>query len=364
MRGRSPSSGLGLAITSKKDKNMENTNTTEIKNDYTLAPWQVDNIKCHGDCFFEFTLSQRFMTFLKFAGKLFNQTVSEILQTIIACSISQEALQVWYKSLAFKALKPDVWFLKFGRIPYVNGLDEHYLKYNIEWFMTHILHYQLIQLIELTMNSNKDSFMGIPFSSVDYKKMGIWYKGPTFYEAILSASFNKYAAQFDLGAEPEHIFVVFPKPNQSVNILVDFPDGSENYLNKKFLIDRHVISLEKEGGTHSFVKFEDFNLDEFSDRFEPIRSIDQSIIQKMREAEEWRFRGMTKAQINDFEVSNSLLSYTSDVMYKRVRINGADYKKAFNSMFPLGKSAISPNDEDIVEIFQVYDGPITTTILH
>jgi len=343
---------------------MENTNTTEIKNDYTLAPWKVDNIKSHGDCFFEITLSQRFMAFMKFAGALFNQTVSEILQTIIACSINQEALQLWYHSLAYKALQPDVWFFKFSRIPYVEGLDGHSLKMEIEWFMTHILHYQLIQLIEWTMNSNKDSFMGIPFNSVDYEKMGIWYKGPTFYEAILSASFNKYAAQFDLSAEPEHIFVVFPKLECDVGILVDIPDDSENYLNKKFLIDRHILSLEKEDNTHSFVKFEDFNLDEYSNRFKKILAMDKKILEKRRSSDERRYSGMTNAQKNDHDVSNSLLSYTSDLAYKRVRINGADYKKAFNSMFPSGKSAISPKDEDIVEIFQSFYGPITTKILH
>ena len=343
---------------------MENKTTNEIKNNYTLCPWQIDNIKSHGDCFFEFTLSQRFMAFLKFTGMLLNRTVSEILQSAIACCIDHEALQVWYTVLVDKLVNPSEWFMTFGRIPYNKELNDFWLKDEVEWFMTNVLHRQLILLAESSMDHKEDSFMGIPFSSVDYKKMGIWYKGMRFFEAVLSASFNKFAAQFNLSGEPEHIFVLIPKPKNNVNILIEFPNGSENYLNKKFLVDRQILSLEKEDRTHSFVKIEDFNIAEFSDRFEPIDTMDKSLLKMMREADEWKYRGMTKAQIKDHEVSNRLLSYTSDNFFKRIRIKGADYKKAFLHVFPFGKSAIKPKDEDTVEIFQVSYGPITTKVLN
>ena len=343
---------------------MKTANTNEIKNDYTLAPWQVDSVQRHDDGCFEIVLSQRFMAFLKYTGKLLNRTESEILQTIVACAVNQDSLQGWYSALAYKSIDPSSYFMTFGRIPYVKDLSAECLKYNIELFMTRILHLQLIQLIESAMNRNEESFMGIPFSSIDYQNMGIWYKGPSYYEAVLSASFNKYASQFDCNGEAEHIFVSIPKPGHDVRILVRYPDSNpEPYQNKKFLVDRHILTIEKEDDTHSFVKFEDFNPAEFNNRFLYFIQMDKSDKEAFRKSEGKRYQGMTNAQINDCIVSNMLLAYTSDYSYKRIRMKGADYKNAFNVVFPSEKSSIRPKDDDTVEIFQAFYGSITTKIL-
>ncbi|GEM_PF-3718796 len=340
---------------------MKTANTNEIKNDYTLAPWQVDSVQRHDDGFFEIVLSQRFMAFLKYAGKLLNLTESEILQTIVACAVDQDSLQGWYSALAYKSIDPSSYFMTFGRIPYVKDLSAECLKYNIELFMTRILHLQLIQLIESAMNRNEDSFMGIPFSSIDYQNMGIWYKGPSYYEAVLSASFNKYASQIGCDGEAEHLFVSIPKPGYDVRILIRYPDSHpEPYQNKKFLVDRQILTVEKEDDKHSFIKFEDFNPAEFYTRFLPFIQMNKFVNEVIRKSV---YQGMTKAQINDYDVSDMLLSYTSDTSYKRIRMKGADYKNAFNVVFPSEKSSIRPKDDDTVEIFQAFYGSITTKIL-
>ena len=343
---------------------MKTANTNEIKNDYTLPPREVDSIQCHDDGFFEIVLSQRFMAFLKYAGKLINRTESEILQTIVACAVDQNELYGWYMVIANPVVPPSFYFTTFSRIPYVENLSTERLKHNIEYFMTRILHYQLTRLIKSAMNRNEESFLGIPFSSIDCQTMGIFFEGPCYYEAVLSASFNKYASQFDCDGEAEHIFVSIPKPGHDVRILVRYPDSNpEPYQNKRFLVDRHILTIEKEDDTHSFVKFEDFNPAEFNDRFLDFIQMDKSDKEAFCKSEGKKYQGMTNAQINDRIVSDMLLSYTSDNSYKRVRMKGADYMNAFNVVFPSEKSSIHPKDDDTVEIFQAFYGSITTKIL-
>lgn len=339
------------------NKNSSTSNTPH--NDYTSIPTKME-IQSHGDCFYEFVLSPKQMLFLQFSAELFELTKSEIMQTMAGFGMDKTLLPVWQLNVS---MTNTFAFTTISRIHYEQDLSAKEFGKGCEDFIINALMRMLIQFVKNAFENQKESFMDIAFNAVDCAKLGLVFCSPAYFETVLTAAFNKYVAQFDLATEPEHIFVKIPKPNYNLSILVDFPDGSENYLNKKFLVDRQILTIEKEDERHSFVKFEDFNIAEFSDRFKPSRSMDKSFIEKTRECEEWRYRGMTIAQKNDHDVSNELLSYTSDRMYKRIRIKGADYKKAFHYTFPSGKTAISPKDEDMVEIYQVSYGPITTRIL-
>ena len=342
-----------------EDSNMNSSKSNTPHNDYTSIPTKME-IRSHGDCFYEFVLSPKQMHFLQFSAELFGLTKSEIMQTIVGYGMDKTLLPIWQLNVS---MTNTFAFTTINRIHYEQDLSAKEFGEGCEDFIINALMRMLIQFVIYTFRNQKEAFMGIAFNSIDCAKQGLAFCSLAYFETVLTAAFNKYVAQFDLATEPEHIFVKIPKPNYNLSILVDFPDGSENYLNKKFLVDRQILTIEKEDEWHSFVKFEDFNIAEFSDRFKPFRCLDKSIIDKMRECREWRYRGMTMAQKNDHDVSNELLSYTSDKMYKRIRIKGADYKKAFHNVYPSGKTAIFPKDEDMVEIYQASNGPITTRIL-
>lgn len=355
---------------------MNITRSPITKNDYTSIPVKIE-VHSRGDCFYEFVLPAKQKILLQFSSEVFGLTASEIMQTMVGFGMDKSLLPAWQKYTSFYEV---FIFPKIESLHYEQDFPATELAKGCEDFIVHILMRTLCQYVKHAFINAVSSFMGIRFHSIDDRDTDLTRGTTAYLNAVLTAAFNKYAAQFDLSTEPEHIFVSIPKPNKKCNILVDFPNGANRYKNKKFLVDRHILILEKENSTHSFVKIEDFNLDEFAEKVVP-NDDEYDLVRMANYREPTEFikkfgpsyvmmderyiHCMTNGPVYDYDVSSILLDYTSHKKYRRIRIKYVDYKKAFKEAHPSAKSSISAKDDDIIEIFGTSDGfPIRITTIH